>query len=220
MVARIRPGSDRDERVWTVTSATALDALVGALAAQGQCRWLLLDIGGVLFPDPWETLISAPAVGLAAQLRSPRLAEVAYELWETYSVRPSSELEYWADLARLAGLAIPPDVVRRAEADSLRPYPWAAKLLRSTAAHLGLISDNTSFWYEKQARALALDSAELLVRFVSCELGATKRTRPQGLYDIAAAVLDGSRVVVVDDRLHNVERATQAGLGAVHFDWQ
>ena len=177
---------------------------------------LMLDVGGVLFGDPWETLLLTPGTGLAARLGvDPAAADRAgHALWPRYAYRPRPAAAYWADLSAALGVRIRPDLVAELEATLLRPSPDAAALLR-LAAHrytrIGLISDNTAFWYPWQAAELRLDDLldpELV--FLSYLYGTAKSDRP-GLYDVAAGRVRAARALVIDDRPHNLERAGARG---------
>jgi FMN phosphatase YigB (HAD superfamily) len=181
----------------------------------GGVAWLLLDIGGVLFPDPWETLICTPKVGLADRLSRPELLDAAGSLWWEFSLEKRSEEDYWTALENSADCRIPLELVQEVSEELLHPFPWAENLLNIQTARVAIISDNTSFWFDIQSKALHLDRYP---QFLSFERGASKLTRPIGLFEMAARETEsGSTGLVIDDREHNVERALSAGLQARWF---
>lgn len=182
---------------------------------------LMLDVGGVLFGDPWETLLLTPGTGLADRLGldRPAVGRAGAALWPRYAYRIRPAGEYWAELAETLGVRIPPGLVAELEETLLRPGPDAAALLRQAAARydrIGLISDNTAFWYPWQAAELRLDDIlDPGLVFLSYLRGTGKTDRP-GLYGIAAGHVEPRRTVVIDDRPHNLRRARALGFRTVH----
>lgn len=183
---------------------------------------LMLDVGGVLYGDPWETLLLTPGAGLADRLGLDPVAvhRAGTVLWPRYarSIRPAGE--YWAELGERLGVRIPPGLVAELEETLLRPSPHAAELLRHAAARydrIGLISDNTAFWYPWQAAELRLDDIlDPGLVFLSYLRGTAKADRP-GLYGIAACHVEPHRTVVIDDRAHNLRRAAELGFHTVRY---
>ncbi|MET9498446.1 hypothetical protein [Streptomyces sp. NPDC006552] len=179
---------------------------------------ILLDLGGVLFCDPWETLLLTPERGLADRLGVPRhtVEAVGAQLWDVFSVVPAEESSYWEQCAAGLGVALPVELIRQVERELLTPSPWAQELLAAaaaTGAELGIASNNTSFWYTKQARALHLDKwIDPALVYVSHDLGVTKGTPGRGLLEIAAEAVTGSRTGLVEDREPNLRRAAALGL--------
>ncbi|MEV3858305.1 hypothetical protein AB0J38_28815 [Streptomyces sp. NPDC050095] len=187
---------------------------------------ILFDLGGVLFCDPWETLLLTPGRGIADRLGIPRAAAEAAggKLWRRYSVTPAREADYWAELAAELGTELPAGIVRDAGHELLRPSPWAQRLLgaaAATGAALGIASNNTSFWYARQFARLGLSEwIDPALVYVSQDLGVTKGTPGRGLLDIAAEDLTGRRVALVEDRESNLRRAAALGLRAVPYAYE
>ena len=176
---------------------------------------LLLDIGGVLCPDPWETIIGTPIAGLAARLENPRLMTQARLLWREFALRPSIESDYWTALGIRAGVRIPLDLVEEITTSLVRPFPWSAELLEAVPVdRLLIVSDNTSFWFARQDQALRL-TGRSSHQFLSFREGLSKSSRPQGLLDLAVAKVGAHDVLFVDDRVANVRRAVDLGLTAL-----
>lgn len=180
---------------------------------------VLLDVGGVLVSDYWETILLTPELGLADRLglERPQVEEVGLSLWEHYCRRPADEATYWADLERALGVVVPPSLPQ--DLDGLvAPAPGADALLasmRDSGVSLGVISNNTAFWFPKQAARVGLDAyvdPELV--FLSHEHGRTKGDEPS-LFDVVAVLVDPSTALVVDDRPGNVDAARHRGFHAV-----
>ncbi|MFB9590390.1 hypothetical protein [Streptomyces racemochromogenes] len=184
---------------------------------------VLFDLGNVLFCDPWETLLLTPGAGLADRmgLDHALVAAAARRLWDRYSLVEADEHAYWGELGRALDVVIDPARVAQAEAELLRPGPHARPMLASAAAGsraVGIVSNNTSFWYAKQARVLGLDRyVDPSLVFLSCRLGVSKGTAGRGLLELAAERADPARSLVVEDRRTHVERAAAVGFEAVRF---
>jgi len=179
---------------------------------------ILFDIGGVLFCDPWETLLLTPLHGIAAtmDLSPAAVSRVGRALWHSYSLRPSEERQYWGDLGEALGVRIPEPLIRDVEDKLLLPNPSAPQLIAkaaSTGASLGVASNNTSFWYAKQVEKLHIDQwAEPELVFLSHKLGATKSTPGRGLFEMVLERLAKARVILVEDRRKNRDRAASLGI--------
>lgn len=182
---------------------------------------VLLDMGNVLADDYWETLVLTPGTGLADLVGVDR--EVARhagtDLWRRYCLATADEDQWWADLASALQVEITQELVARLRRQ-VRANPDAHELLgtwRASGLRLGIISDNTSFWYPRQAALVGLEAfIEPELVFLSYEHGATKSDDP-GLLDVAARSVDPSRTVVVDDRQHNIDSARRRGYAAVRY---
>ena len=180
---------------------------------------VLLDVGGVLVSDYWETILLTPELGLADRLglERRRVEEVGLTLWDAYCRRDADEAAYWSDLERALGVAVPPSLP--GELDRLvRPAPAAEALLETAqdgGRDVGVISNNTAFWFPKQSARVGLDAhvdPELV--FLSHEHGRTKGDDPS-LFDVVARLVDPATALVVDDRSGNVDAARRRGFHAV-----
>lgn len=179
---------------------------------------ILFDLGNVLFCDPWESLLLTPGAGLVDRwgLDPAMVREAARRLWDEFSVRESEEPEYWQALSRELGRTISPELVAELERTLLVANPVAGRLLAAASADgtrpVGIASNNTSFWYAKQAERLDLArwiDPELV--FLSCWLGVTKSSPGRGLLEVAAEHTRPRSTLVVEDRAANLARARELG---------
>jgi len=185
---------------------------------------ILFDIGGVLTPDPWETILLTPHTGAAALLGVPaNAAQTAGEsLWAPVVCDPDAlEGDWWRALSAVLGLPpIPRAWWEQVTARLLVPAPGATALLR--AAHgagvrIGIVSNNTAFWYPRQVQALSLgavtDPGQISLSH------ADRVDKGHGLFDVAvarlsAAGLEPGRALMVEDRAGGAALARAAGLRA------
>jgi FMN phosphatase YigB (HAD superfamily) len=183
---------------------------------------VFFDIGGVLAPDCWETLLVAPGKGLATRLGVPAsmLVAAARPLWPRYAVRRSSEIDYWTELGEATGQRISIDMVREAQRDLIVPNPFSIEALehaRRTGLRIGVISDNTPFWYNQQAQLLDLERyADSELIFLSFERGVLKSSRPHSLFRVAAEAIDPASALVVEDRSKHIHEARAAGFATYY----
>lgn len=184
---------------------------------------VLLDLGGVLFYDSWETMLLTPKLGLADQLGMPHeiLAQVGRDMWPQYCVGPTVEADYWRDLSVKLGVPLTQTILRKLDM-LLVPNPSAELLLTAAAAagtrSVGIVSDNTSFWYEKQCEALQLSShVDDRLVFLSFRYGVQKDALP-GLFDVAASYVDPATTMIVEDRPRTLERASRLGFVTVQYN--
>lgn len=123
---------------------------------------VLLDVGGVLVSDYWETILLTPEHGMVDRLGldRARVEEVGLALWEVYCRRDGTEADYWSDLGRELGMTVPASLP--AELDRLVTVaPGARELLASLGerdVRLGVVSNNTAFWFPKQSALLGLET--------------------------------------------------------------
>ncbi|WP_416973152.1 HAD family hydrolase [Streptomyces sp. 4F14] len=184
---------------------------------------VLFDLGDVLFCDPWETLLLTERTGLADRLGLDRtqVAEAGRKLWHRFSLSETSEQDYWKALSRRLGQPVSPFLIRELEERLLTANPAAEALLSAAATHrIGIVSNNTTFWYAKQAGRLRLDKwIDPALVFLSCREGVSKGTPGQGLFERAAQHLDPAATLVVEDRPRNLSRARAAGFRTLAYSF-
>lgn len=182
---------------------------------------VLLDIGNVLASDYWETLLLTPDLGLAdvLHLDRERVKSVGIRLWQDFCRAPAEERTYWTRLSEELGVPITDDHLSQVE-HLPHANPRVSEILadlQQRELRIGLISDNTSFWYAKQAALIGfgqtLDEDLVLLSF---ERGVSKSDSP-GLLELAAAVATPSRTLVVDDRSANLSAAGRIGFHTFRY---
>lgn len=184
---------------------------------------VLFDLGGVLVCDPWESLLLTPDRGLADRLDLDRatVERVGHSLWRRYSLRPTSEAHYWKTLASELDVGLSSEFIAQLEAELLFANPRAKEILdrmSEQGVRIGIISDNTSFWYPKQARLIGLEPyLEPTLSFLSYVFGVHKDLEGRGLFDIAARTTNPGSTLVVDDRPQNVTRALRHHFRALEY---
>ena len=194
-------------------------------------KGVLLDVGGVLLPTPWELLEEfeaangwppGPCPGVAPSTRPPTRYGGRCEAGEltsgAYFDRRAAEISAllgedrsWPEVTRAmfdtpAGLAVRPEgpaLVADARAAGLRTGLLTSKLVAFLSR-------------EVVARSELLSSFDVLLD--ESETGVAKPD-PRA-YDQAAAAmgLDPAGIVFVDDDPANVAGAVAAGMAGVHFD--
>lgn len=181
------------------------------------CRIVLFDIGNVLFCDPWETLFLTPGRGLVDRLgwsRDDAIA-VARDLWEKFSVDEYEEGQYWAEVEGSLGVSIPKNIVDELNNEILYKNPDADHLLDSAkkAGHLlGVASNNTSFWFQKQWDRIGLGGyIDTSLVFVSHQMGIQKSSPGRGLLEAAAETVPAHSAMLIDARRENIRRANEIG---------
>lgn len=185
-------------------------------------RTVLLDLGGVMTPDPWETLMLTPHRGLAARVGvDPELMKSAgEEQWPLYATDPDGqEHDWWAGVEARTGTRLKKALVAQVEAELLRPAPGALELLQDPAGDfaVGVTSNNTAFWYPKQVRLLRMTVTPEW-RWLSHE---REHDKAGGLFETAANELTDrgvhpATVTIVEDRTSNETLARSAGFN-VHL---
>ncbi|GGU99079.1 HAD family hydrolase [Streptomyces spectabilis] len=188
---------------------------------------VLFDLGNVLFRDPWETLLLTEGEGLADRLGLDRdeVDTVGRRLWRRFSVVEAEEGEYWEELGRELGRKVPPSLVEELEDRLLVANPAAAELLAAAsdagARPVGIASNNTSFWYAKQAERLSLHQwLDPRLVFLSHELGVTKGARGRGLLEAAAERVHPPSTLLIEDRAGNLRRARGLGFRTAAYAFE
>src|SRR5262249_16978653 len=142
-------------------------------------------------PDPWEAIWLTPNIGLADQLNiDPTiLPPIGKRLFEKYSVNTASEKDYWAEFGNELNIVISQEVVREIEAHVMTHNPYLHDFLAQMKAqgiHLGIISNNTDFWFAKQLDTTTIAKyfdPDLI--FLSHVTGISKQKAHPNLFDTA-----------------------------------
>ena len=194
-------------------------------------KGILLDVGGVLLPTPWELLEDFEArqgwpPGTLAW-RGP-VDPATDPLWRSVEAGELTSRGYFdrraAELSRLLGRTLSWPEVTRAMFDTpagLAVRPGGRALVgqaRAAGLRTGLLTSKLVAFLGREvvARSDLLNSFDVLLD--ESETGLAKPD-PRA-YDQAAAAmgLDPAGIVFVDDDPANVAGATAAGMAGVHFD--
>lgn len=190
---------------------------------RGPIQIVLFDLGGVLASDVVEGILFDRKYGLAPAgwLTRRRWRAAATVAWNYSAIRKSStEAEFWQHFSERLGTT-----VTLAQARAIMPHVMhvnqeAAKVIADLSAagiRVGMVSDNTPFWYQEQRALLGLvDTVDPSLTILSFEQGVTKR---HGLYHHAALIADPSSTLVIEDRLPWRRFARRAGfhVGSYRF---
>ena len=194
---------------------------------------VIFDVGGVLAYDVWEHLLlndsnqENPGVGAVYGLPTDRLEQVGNELWMQYDRRkPAEEFtwehyeqEYWERFIDAFKGKLPKDVTPSTFIQMTDTFICAVnwegmipimKRLQAKGVNLAICSNNTEFWFTRQARKLDLKRffPEDKI-FLSCRVGYTKKNREMFETVVKGIDVDGSKCIFVDDRVSNIQRAHQ-----------
>ena len=182
---------------------------------------VLFDIGGVLFPDTLQSMFYTPKVGLVDRLGLdwkevfPKMVDAYLEFSHT---RDAREEEYWESVSKRLGVTIPLKLVHEVGREVLKPNPQAAdafSMLKQRELRIGIISNNTDFWYRDAAKALNLESAvEPELVFLSHQYGVSK---PAGLFERVLEHVEPKTTLFIDDRADNIYVASYLGFRATEY---
>ncbi len=190
---------------------------------------IIFDIGGVLAYDVQEHLILGEN-GFASiyHLDKQRVQEEADRLWERYFLTYSEnyvglEEEYWKELT--ASFNIPIDKDRRDALTDMfiRPVEGMQELLKDVCAKgikLSICSNNTEFWFYRQAHKINLFQYIPLDQIIlSSRIGKSKRSPGFEMFIAATTALGvpKNECLFVDDRLGSIRQANRYELPSIHF---
>lgn len=184
---------------------------------------ILFDVGGVLTPDFWETILLTPDAGLADKLGLPRdaVGEAARLLWTDYSRNERVEKDYWNDLGRLLSVKIDEALIKNIEDAVIVVNEEAQDAIKLTIDHglaAGIVSNNTSFWYRKQMDLLNIESfLDPKLIFLSHKLGVVKGDIKKSMFSIVATEVEPQNTLVIEDRNLNVIIAQRYGFHAIRY---
>ena len=182
---------------------------------------VLFDAGGVLTPDPMETILFTPEIGLVDKLKlDEKLVRSKMMLsYDKFSTIPRSlEKDFWKDLGNNISTEIPIALVKKIEKELILPNPQAKEaitLIKDKGLKVGIISNNSSFWYDKQVILLELQKySDPSLIFLSHQYGAVKA---RGLLKYAAEKLNPKQTLIIDDRPHNIKIAKELGFNTALY---
>jgi FMN phosphatase YigB (HAD superfamily) len=182
---------------------------------------VLFDMGGVLASDIYEHVLFDRRYGLAPKgwIARRRWKVAAGPLWDQFAVQShAGESAFWHIFSERVHSPVDPSKALETERHELRinrDAAWLLPALHAAGIKVGIVSDNTAFWYPQQLAALGLKkSIDPDLILLSYEHGVRKLT---GLYAIAAAKTDPTRTLVVEDRPMLRLAARRAGFHTVGY---
>jgi FMN phosphatase YigB (HAD superfamily) len=182
---------------------------------------VLFDIGGVLTPDPWETILLDEEHGLHKDAGAEvELAEKLTDVWSKYSHMPEAqEGDFWQEASVALGLEIDQEAVNEVTGKVVVADPQAVEtfdFLQQQGVGVGIISNNTAFFWPVQRDALGLEDQDIdpSLIFLSHEEG---RDKGGGLFETAAQVVDPKETLIIDDRQSNIDYAKFLGYQTMSY---
>lgn len=176
---------------------------------------ILFDLGGVLTPDPWEAILLDEEHGLHKTAGTE--AEIANKLskvWNKYSHMPEvREQDFWRETSDALGLDIDQEAVDEIKNQVILPDPESAQTfdyLKQEGKAVGIISNNTAFFWPVQRAVLELENhaVDPSLVFLSHKAG---KDKSDGLFEQAAQIVDPKETLVIDDRQPNIDYADFLG---------
>ena len=178
-------------------------------------------MGGILVPDPMETILFTPKYGLVDRLGLDK-NRVKEEMAPSYNklsyVEKSKEEHFWKELGKRLSVEFPMDLVKEASDKLIIPNSQAEdvfKILKELSFRIGIASNNTAFWYDKYSSMLNLDKyvdSELV--FVSHIFGNRKT---DGMLHHIAESVNPSETLFIDDREYNLTIAKELGFHTEYY---
>jgi len=191
---------------------------------------LVFDIGGVLAFDVWENLLLDEKEGLASKygLDIQAVIQAGTILWEQYAHQTSPdwkqlEIDYWSQFNNLIGRTIPIEEIIQLTDKFIKPVDGMMELLSTLISQnitLAICSNNTEFWFSRQAQKIDLykyvPSRNIIL---SCRIGASKSSpRFEMFEEVTKAIgIDRTECTFIDDRSESIIQATQYGLVSILF---
>jgi len=179
---------------------------------------VLFDFGGVVAEEGFVTGLKAIARRYGREPES--FVSIGDELvYRTgFVTGRGGERDYWEAVRTQTGIE-GTDAELSAEILSrfiLRPWMLeAVRYLRASGVRVGLLSDQTAWLDELNARCDFFREFDDV--FNSYHLGTSKRDSVHYRHVLALMGLQAERVLLVDDRSENCERAKTAGLHAILY---
>jgi FMN phosphatase YigB (HAD superfamily) len=184
-------------------------------------RTVLFDLGNVLSHDGHETYLTHELYGLALGLDEPKevITQKVNHVFRKYAVmETASEADFWGEIADSLGVELNAGAVNEVKRQIDDTNPEAIKsfeLLKSRGIAIGIVSNSSPFFYEPQTKPLHLDKyVDQNLLFLSHKRGVLKAN---GLFEIAASMVDPATTCVIEDRMKNVQYAQNLGFHAVHY---
>lgn len=185
---------------------------------------VLFDIGGVLVPDAMQTVLFTPINGLVDRLGLDweRAYVAMTPAYRQFNHEPmSKEEDFWKAFGKEYGTDVSYDLVEEIDRELVIIDPQVSSVmsyLKDGGYSIGVISNNTDFWYSKHAKDMEFDQfVDPNLVFLSHTHGASK---PVGLFKHVLEVVDPEECLFIDDRSDNIYIANYLGFATMHYSLQ
>jgi len=190
---------------------------------------IIFDIGGVITNDLWETLYFN---GDSSILKNKNILKydleiVGKQLWQEYSLinTDSEKLEkkYWHDFNKITGLNLDIKYMESLAEKSIYEIKGAYEVIKKLLDekfNVGICSDNTVFWFEKQLKVLKilkLIRSDFYVLSYKCNSKKSDSNHKMYSEIINKFQVNKAEILFIDDRVENIESAIQFGFSAILF---
>lgn len=197
----------------------------------------VFDLGGVLIQDLWENLLLNEKRGIVARyhLNRNRVEDAGKLLWEEFAHIAANEergwqtleKQYWNKFIQYFREELPanisPEVFIEMTDGFIEPVEGMTSIiekLKSKGLGLAICSNNSEFWFRRQANKLDLyrffSPGKIIL---SCRIGVSKLSPNCEMFRAVtdALGLDDASCLFIDDNRINIERARQCGIKGVLF---
>jgi HAD superfamily hydrolase (TIGR01509 family) len=190
---------------------------------------IIFDIGGVLALDVWEhLLLGKDGIASIFNLDGRRVQDFGAFLWEQYSIISSNdptalENEYWDRLKKEFNFEIDKpeiDILTEKHIKAVEGMPELLGELHQKGVKLSVCSNNTEFWFIRQANRINLFQHVLDMNMIlSSRIGKPKSSQGFEMYRAAVNALGVpiNDCLFIDDRIESLRQANKFGLPGVLF---
>jgi len=195
-------------------------------------RSVVIDIGGVIFPDIWETIFLHPEEGIIkyANIEKSLKENKLKYLWDKYAIFApvnndwkKTEIDYWTEIKEILNIDLSVDLLINKSIEVIKPYKNVEDVIIKRIINYNetvVCSNQSSFWFERQL--LVSDVLKVIPRdkmVLSFECGMTKEEKPYEMFNIAEKKCNnkGINILYIDDREINIEHAKKYGFEANKF---
>ena len=182
---------------------------------------VLFDLGNVLSHDGHETYLTDKEYGLALSLGEPKeeVTQKVNHIFRKYAVMEEAlETDFWNEIAVTLGIELSSKSIATVKEQITSTNPEAIDsfaLLKERGIRIGIISNSSPFFYEAQVKPLLVDTyVDPNLLFLSHKIG---RLKSDGLFELAAGVVEPANTCIIDDRPKNVEYAQKLDFQAVPY---
>ena len=191
---------------------------------------VVFDMGGVLVSDVWENLFFNKKNGMAAMynMNTDIVQKAGAELWEKYAHITDvdwKELEakYWAEFMVKTGMNIPMQEIVTLTNGASEPMIGAQQFLEklsNTKINMGICSNNTEFFFNRQAQKIDLYKYFLAKNIsLSCRIGKSKLSPHFEMFKFITKTLGVQKeeCLFIDDRVEMVSHSLKYGFISILY---